>query len=203
MKTASFNAFTSSPMATQHPLAKNQKALGQSQREGLRILRRLSPTEVGEIALALKPTSLGDTVRVRPQQGNTFTDAEKEDSSFYRGILRSIKESKEILRHLSAVLKPDGLDIGIVVNPNRSLRPQFEMLIVPTRRKEGKFVIPLPGIKDASQVATKFNRPEMTATSIIDELRRVFPEKALKIILEGLTEQRNPLDVIISDLSSK
>jgi hypothetical protein len=209
MKTASFNAFTSSPMAMQHPLAKNQKALGQSQREGLSILRPVNPPEFDKLRSlnhsACKPTSLGNTVRVPLEEGNTFTDAEDVDSEYYRRKLNKTKESKLILRDLSEVLDPHGLDIGMATNPDRSQHPWFTPLIIPKRLKKEKsrFVIPLPGIKDASQVETRFNQPERTAKSIIDELRRVFPKEELKIILEGLTGHRNPLDVLISGLSSK
>jgi hypothetical protein len=207
MKTASFNAFTSSPMAMQHPLAKNQKALGQSQREGFSILIPLSPSEVAaKNSLnysALKPIDLKNILRVPPEEGNTFTDAAKNDSSYNRRILNSTEASKLSLRNLSYVLNPYGLDIGIVINPDRLVRPRFTALITPKQMKgeRSRLVIPVLGIKDPSQVGTKFTLAKDAATSIIDEVIRVFSEKELEIIKKGLIKQRDPLNALISGLS--
>ncbi len=207
MKTASFNAFTSSPMAMQHPLAKNQKALGQSQREGFSILIPLSPSEVAaKNSLnysALKPIDLKNILRVPPEEGITFTDAAKNDSSYNRRILNSTEASKLSLRNLSYVLNPYGLDIGIVINPDRLVRPRFTALITPKQMKgeRSRLVIPVLGIKDPIQVGTKFTLAKDAATSIIDEVIRVFSEKELKIIKERLIGQRGPLNALISGLS--
>ena len=207
MKTASFNAFTSSPMAMQHPLAKNQKALGQSQREGLSILIPLSPSEVAAKNSfqysALKPTDLQNILRVPLKKGITFTDAAKNDSSYNRRILNSTFESRLSLQYLSDVLKPYDLDIGIVINPDRLVRPRFTALIIPKRLigERSRLVIPVLGSRDPSQVGTKFTLAKDAATSIIDEVIRVFSEKELKIIKERLIGQRGPLNALISGLS--
>jgi hypothetical protein len=97
-------------------------------------------------------------------------------------------------------LKPYGLDIGIVPNPNPGEYPIFTALIIPRRfrREKSRPVIPVLGIKDPSQVGTKFTEAKYAATSIIDEVIRVFSEKELKIIKERLIGQRGPLNALIS-----
>ncbi|MFN9691052.1 MAG: hypothetical protein ACK551_03020 [Vampirovibrionales bacterium] len=205
MKTASFNAFTSSPMAMQHPLAKNQKALGQSQREGLSIL--IPVPEFDKLSslncLALKPQSLGNTVRVPLEEGNTFTDALENASRSCKRRLRSSSESEWSLQNLSKVLEQHGLDIGIVRNPEEGERPGLKAVIVAPRLKEEKYrlVIPFLGIGNPSQLGTPFSRPEEKKDSIMAEVKRVFSEQDLKIILKEYNRRMGLLKADISVLS--
>jgi hypothetical protein len=195
-------------MAMQHPLAKNQKALGQSQREGLSILIPLSPSEVGRLSSlkfsAYKPTDLKNILPVPLKEGKIFTDAEKEDSDRYRKILNSAEASKLSLRNLSDVLKLYGLDIGIVINPDKLVRPRFKAVIPPLRLRgeKSRLVIPLLGIENPRQVGTRFDQPEETRNSIMGEVRRVFSEKELKIILKEYNRRMGLLKADISVLSS-
>jgi hypothetical protein len=192
----------------QHPLAKNQKALGQSQREGLSILIPLSPSEVGRRKSlkfsAYKPTDLKNILPVPLKEGKIFTDAEKEDSGRYRKILNSAEASKLSLRNLSYVLKLYGLDIGIVINPDKLVRPRFTAVITPQRLRgeKSRLVIPLLGIENPRQVGTRFDQPEETGKYIMREVRRVFSKEELDIIKKGLIEQMDPLKALISAFSN-